>query len=793
MLRLLLYLSALSQLTGATAPLYSSQINISSCPIPYFGKLYQTLYVNISTNGTLAICFNNYFSEGNENDCLLLDSQGYLQNVSSKINTSTANSGSQFHVALGQLAGSSPCSVTLMMQDNATSTQLTTEMRPFGYQAAVLLTIANSSLKPFLEFKVHVNGVELRNWNITKGQMHYKDMSSCRHSGLVYETDTVACDSEHSSVVTCNATAALSVSPCGSFTRCHGNGQCVLKPTCTVTGPAVIDFNGNVTFIQNRCAYTLMSLPGLKLLATFQERRRKDISFLDSVILRLDGPSVDIKLGQGGKVQLDNTTLSLNSSSQTKHNVELSKDQNGVTAKVLLSNLTAFIIFDGTTAQIRMNGSASLQGLCANSSSSLSEVKFTEFSSASCETEHNDTVDSRINCTMMTEHCNLLKEAPFTSCNHIDPEPYITACNNTLCRYPAVDSLQCQFLEAYARACGLLNDTQDGWRSKTRCSPSQGFCQDTYCSDHEFCGEDITGRSNCLCRADFAAKYKSTGDLGDPTVCGNNTATVSLPGCLLTERGINHSVLHLNNDSCRGYMDEKTHIMTFSFNSSNPCGAVILADNKTVTYKNTIKTTDSNSSALISRQSTINLDFSCFYSQPDDKQITFKIKGSTGLRQVVSGTWNYSLSMGMFSDAECTKPINFTNGVTMGQTIYINLDTDGLDGNVINLVIESCSATSKANDNGGPKYDLIKNGCGNPNDKSVKVLKNKKGGSIIAFEIFKFKGSNSGVFLNCKMKLCVKNNPSCQPKCQQGGRKRRSLRPLTFDDENPAIVTLAWT
>uniref|UniRef100_A0A8P4KDB2 ZP domain-containing protein n=1 Tax=Dicentrarchus labrax TaxID=13489 RepID=A0A8P4KDB2_DICLA len=750
MLRLLLYLSALSQLTGATAPLYSSQINISSCPIPYFGKLYQTLYVNISTNGTLAICFNNYFSEGNENDCLLLDSQGYLQNVSSKINTSTANSGSQFHVALGQLAGSSPCSVTLMMQDNATSTQVS----PVQITNRTLCFLTVSGL---CVFRVSTIAVIYR---------------------LVYETDTVACDSEHSSVVTCNATAALSVSPCGSFTRCHGNGQCVLKPTCTVTGPAVIDFNGNVTFIQNRCAYTLMSLPGLKLLATFQERRRKDISFLDSVILRLDGPSVDIKLGQGGKVQLDNTTLSLNSSSQTKHNVELSKDQNGVTAKVLLSNLTAFIIFDGTTAQIRMNGSASLQGLCANSSSSLSEVKFTEFSSASCETEHNDTVDSRINCTMMTEHCNLLKEAPFTSCNHIDPEPYITACNNTLCRYPAVDSLQCQFLEAYARACGLLNDTQDGWRSKTRCSPSQGFCQDTYCSDHEFCGEDITGRSNCLCRADFAAKYKSTGDLGDPTVCGNNTATVSLPGCLLTERGINHSVLHLNNDSCRGYMDEKTHIMTFSFNSSNPCG--------TVTYKNTIKTTDSNSSALISRQSTINLDFSCFYSQPDDKQITFKIKGSTGLRQVVSGTWNYSLSMGMFSDAECTKPINFTNGVTMGQTIYINLDTDGLDGNVINLVIESCSATSKANDNGGPKYDLIKNGCGNPNDKSVKVLKNKKGGSIIAFEIFKFKGSNSGVFLNCKMKLCVKNNPSC-------GRKRRSLRPLTFDDENPAIVTLAWT
>ncbi len=75
-------------------------------------------------------------------------------------------------------------------------------------------------------------------------------------------------------------------------------------PTCTMTGPAVIDFSGYVGFVRDRCAYTLMSVPGLQLLGTFQERRRKDVSFLDHVILRLDQPAVDILLGQGGKVQV---------------------------------------------------------------------------------------------------------------------------------------------------------------------------------------------------------------------------------------------------------------------------------------------------------------------------------------------------------------------------------------------------------------------------------------------------------------------------------------------------------
>ncbi|XP_068588228.1 alpha-tectorin-like [Cebidichthys violaceus] len=481
--------------------------------------------------------------------------------------------------------------------------------------------------------------------------------------------------------------------------------------TCTVTGPAVIDFSGHVGFVRDRCVYTLMSAPGLQLLAVFRERRRQDVSFLDQVILRLDSPAVEIHLGQGGKVQLDNTTLSLSSSPQTVHGVQISKDVNRVTANLSLSSYTTSVFFDGTTAQIHMKGQrAALQGLCVNSSSSLGEVKLSELSSSSCETQSSEAADGRINCTRMTERCNLLKGAPFTSCHGlVDPEPYVAACNDTLCRYPEVDALRCHFLEAYAAACGLMgNAGMEDWRSKVDCSPSpQGSCQDTFCSDHEFCGEDVSGRPACLCRARFASKYRSKGALGDPTVCEQDSASVSLAACLLTERRINHTDLHLNDRTCGGQMDEETHMVTFGFKGDKPCGAVVLASNQTINYRNTIKT--NNSSALISRSDSVHIDFSCFYRQPEVRALSFKIKGGKAMQQIVSGSWTYNLTVSTCADVSCSTPFDLSDGIQADQIIYMKMNTGGLDGSIITLVIESCFATN-AEGGGNLRYDLIKNG-----------------------------------------------------------------------------------
>lgn len=181
-------------------------------------------------------------------------------------------------------------------------------------------------------------------------------------------------------------------------------------------GPAVVNVRGGLEYVQDRCEYTLLSVSSdqnLTVTGRFQERRRKDVSFLDRVTLNLSSP---VHLEQGGRVlvsnlkplscdiacqpsplfsvtsdvlipidrvvvamttdvparlnqhfsplcvpsvmQLEDVTLNINSTAQqVLDGVRVSKDHTGVTARVNLSNtLEAVVYFDGYTALIGLKG-----------------------------------------------------------------------------------------------------------------------------------------------------------------------------------------------------------------------------------------------------------------------------------------------------------------------------------------------------------------------------------------------------------------------------------------------------
>ncbi|CAI5660864.1 unnamed protein product [Oreochromis niloticus] len=555
----------------------------------------------------------------------------------------------------------------------------------------------------------------------------------------------------------CQLIGPLQHAPPSALPVCsHSGDSCVLDTmlasTCTVTGPTIIDVHSQINSIQDRCAYSLFSTPSLpdfQVLGNFKDRRRTDVSFLDSVTLSLDGHYIHLE--QGGRVQLDDSTLTLSSSSQLVQGVQLSKGQTGVTAKLSLSNLTISVFFDGDTAQIHLERPAgsSVEGLCGNSSRSLSDLRLSEYSSTSCEMQYSETADNTIDCTSVTERCNLLKEAPFSSCNSdIDPEPYITACTDILCKYPAVDGLNCQFLKAYARACSLHNHTLDGWTSKTGCS-SEAFCQDRTCSDHEFCGEKtVSGDTRCFCRAIFASKYQTNNSLGDPTVCMQNSASVTLVGCLLEDKGIDYSALHLNDPICRGQVDELSHMVTFSFNSSNSCGTEV-----TVGFiSSSLPSTSSQTSSSI--------------------------------------FWDYTLIMKAFTDAGRTQAVESNTEVQLNQKIWVELKTDGLDGDVVVMVTDSCWATDQPSPDSTPRYDLIINGCANPADQTVQVKENGLGTSnYFSFNMFEFTGGSGEVFLHCKLHVCPKQN-NCVPTCPGAAHRRRYARSKY---EGEAFISMAWT
>ncbi|XP_051284284.1 zonadhesin-like [Dicentrarchus labrax] len=588
----------------------------------------------------------------------------------------------------------------------------------------------------------------------------YVDISGCRNQNAGFKTGEIMFNSsETCSQLVCSVeSSGVSVSTCGSEESCIGNNMCVrAADVCTVTASSIIDFSSRVHSVPDRCVYSLMKPLGssaFNLLAGFRERRRQDVAFLDHLILSLNGSIV--KMEQGGRVRDGQQTLTLNATGQVVHGVELSKNQTGVTAKIPSINATVF--FDGNTAHVTGHFGA-MEGLCGNPADSsqnftLSAAKSSNDSADSCETLHNQTADSSINCTRTTEYCNLIKQAPFTVChNHSDPEPFVTACTGTLCKYPAVDGLnKCQFLEAYAESCRLkVTITVGNWRSNTDCSAvPQASCQDKYCSAHEFCGEKL-GSTSCLCRAIFAAKYNSTNSLGEPTVCTQNSATLTLAGCLLTDKGIDYSALHLKDQNCTGHIDSETHMVTFSFNSSNACGAEVMVG------------------TVLQQGHKLSV-----------------------VKQIVSGAWNYTVTMNAYNDSGHKNLVNANTEVGLNQKIWVELKTDGLDNNTVAVVTDSCWASNDSSPNGTLRYDLVKNGCPNAADKTVMTEGNGVGTSNgFSFNMFEFSGKTGDIYLHCKVELCLTQSNACAPSCG-GGRKRRSLR-SKYADGNPALISMTWT
>ncbi|XP_037536661.1 pancreatic secretory granule membrane major glycoprotein GP2-like [Nematolebias whitei] len=486
--------------------------------------------------------------------------------------------------------------------------------------------------------------------------------------------------------------------------------------------------------------------------------------------------------------------MTLSRSVKQFYGVELSKDETGVTASFATSKLSISVFLDCYTAQIFMKSPLhrSADGLCVDSRNTF-RARLPQLSSPSCEVQYTDNPDSTISCSSVTKRCNMLKKAPFTSCNaHVDPTPYINACKETMCKYPTEDGLMTQFLWAYARACSLNGNSNLGdWWTEAECSPPKAFCMDKICSDHEFCGWKFSGEPACLCRALFAYKYKESNTLGEPTVCKHNSASLKLAKCLMEERGINYKDLHLNDQRCRGELDRKSNMVTFNFNTEKLCGAEITSGANEINYTNAIMS--QNTSDVIVRHDQVFIEFSCFNSQPELKSVSFRVKDNSYVSHLTSGEWDYTLTMTPYIDEQCSQVAATDTDVKLNQKVWVELRTKGLDAKRIAVVTESCWATSEPNPDSTPRHDLIIDGCANPSDKTVHVKQNgRETSSYFSFNMFEFSRHPDHVYLHCQLQLCIRKSNICVPNCPVPSlRRRRSAR--TFGHGDPAVISMAWS
>ncbi|XP_061827882.2 uncharacterized protein [Nerophis lumbriciformis] len=710
--------------------------------------------------------------------------------------------GSGVHKMLPELKHAGKCVNVIPLKDHQYSEIQQVELGNFGAQAILAIRTYSGYTDADLVAYAQVKGqtVSKHVFQANETSMGViTDMSGCRLSGSVYMINTTISDPDVCATVTCDVNGlATAVSECAPMHHCQGNGSCAFDAMCTLTASTVIDFVGRVHTVTDRCGYTLMkseAVPNVRIQGVFKERRRKDVSFLDHVIVHLDKQDVKMKLLQGGRVEINDISQALDTTATVVHGVELTKDQSGVTAKISQSNYTVTVFFDGNTVQIHLKGesAAAVHGLCGNSSVDLSEERVSEHSIAGCEMQHEEAKDEMINCNASTEWCQLMWQDPFTRCHmQIDPEPFVSACISNLCQSPAVDGLKCHLMEAYARACRQQNNiTVEDWRSTAGCAAGpEAMCRDKFCSDHEFCGVSYDGKAHCLCRALFASDYRSKDKFGEPAVCSHTSASVTMYCCLLLEKGIDYTRLHLNDESCKADIDEKTHMVSFNFDRDHTCGAIIKANSSKITYKNVIMTP--NISSVVTRYSNVQMDFSCHFDQPDPEGLAIKIKDSPVIKHLSSGEWDYILTLTAYIDPGRTQPIESSTGVLLNEKIWVEIKAYGLEGNDLSIVTESCWATDQLSSNGSIRYDLITAGCPNPADSTVDIEGNGQGTSnYFSFNMFRFLGRDSEIFLHCRVDLCVQQGDSCIQVCDQAARRRRSL-PTIDAKGDPSIVTMAW-
>ncbi|XP_024143351.1 uncharacterized protein LOC112155730 [Oryzias melastigma] len=782
MLLPLLYLFAFAGLADASFTILvndNTQVDTSDCPITYYGQEYTTVYTNF-TGEDLFVCFNGYYNPEGNGDCIRVPN---TDNITYFI-LNNKNDPS-YWTDLTNFVHSSVSTVT----NNVTC------YLHFPYKSSMaLLGMGSQSVvywynPPPTFISVLVNGHLVENVYAIQNTEVLSDTSGCRISGLGVKPGTTRLNLETCSSMTCSNSRIASMETCSLPGQCDGNGTCSVKGLCTVTGPTVIDFSGQINSVSDRCEYSLLhdQSTGFSLKANFLERRRRDVSFVDSLTLDFSERD-DIQLLQGHRVTVAGSPVTLTGSVQTFSGVDLSKDQTGVTASFSVNGLSVSVFFDGTTARIYTETSAggSLDGLCVDSSNVSSSMLSSD---SSCQDQYEDPADDTIDCAAVTQQCDILKSAPFSSCNlYVDPEPYIIACRSTLCKYPSVDNLRCQFLKAYAKACEKKQVDLQNWWTTAQCHHPQPICGDK-CSDHEFCG-DIHGNTDCRCRAIFASQYTEQNRLGGPTVCQDNTASLTLVGCLLKEKSIDYTHLHLNDQTCTGVIDPDSHMLKFSF-SSDSCGTEVTTNNSQVIFTNAVVTRNS-SSDVITRQDEVFIEFSCSHPKPELQNVAFKIIDNSVEVFLQSGEWKYSVTMKAYSDAAHTQLLDPKSDVRLNQKIWIVLETNGLDEDVVSVVTDSCWATSEDSPNSVPRYDLIRDGCANAQDGTVSVMGNGEGTSnSFSFNMFEFSGKGtSEVYLHCQLQLCVKKNNNCVPGCSVAARRRRSLRHrLGF----PALISMAWT
>ncbi|KAK7910470.1 hypothetical protein WMY93_015154 [Mugilogobius chulae] len=546
----------------------------------------------------------------------------------------------------------------------------------------------------------------------------------CRKDGQFYTFGPPNNDPATCTTTTCSVETELTVTTCDGV--CN-NGQCTnwKKYTCVVTPNTVIDSSGTRKNTDNFCDKTLLSNTWITLTSHYKPRRLNDIPFVEKLTFKL--PTGDpLQLTNSGKVvKTDSTVVTIGDTPTAVDGLSFQKAAGGVVATFTKTDeFELELFYDGTIGHISYKALVDVTGsdLCTENGQ-VQAITTPE----NCDQVTKDPNGEGIDSQEVSTKCSVLTNEPFKSCT-VDSTPYIASCTYLLSNYPDKDDFLCNIQDAFARSCGIEN-----WMEAAGCSPSECLNIEPCIDDNEFCGLSRGREAKCLCRAPYAAPYLAKNTYGDDTDCSSKSASISLVGCLLEDKNIDITNLHLNDETCKGVKDPETHKVTFSFDSTKTCKATVTPEEGKIVYSNVI--VSGAAGGTISRDDSLSITFSCAYNQPTVKTFTLKILSSSVVDTIDGGEWVYTMTMSIFTDDQLRSALDPATEVLLDRQLWVQVKATDLDEKFVSVVMEDCWATMENNAQATKKYSLVKAGCSD--EASVTVVSNgESAASVFSFKVF---------------------------------------------------------
>ncbi|KAK9536794.1 hypothetical protein VZT92_006555 [Zoarces viviparus] len=349
----------------------------------------------------------------------------------------------------------------------------------------------------------------------------------------------------------------------------------------------------------------------------------------------------------------------------------------------------------------------------------------------------------------------------------LDPRPFYQSCYLDGC-YNHHKAQVCGSLAAYAEACRSMGTLTTKWITQENCSewiydPCAGeICTNSTCeleSDGDLCGcpelPTSTGGDDDIIQAEVNCKHAQM--------------EVSISKCKLFQLGFEREDVRVNDEHCAGIEGED--FISFHINNTKGhCGSIVQSNGTHIMYKNTVWIESVNNTGnVITRDKTINVEFSCAY------ELDLRISLETVLKPMLSvinltlptQEGNFITKMALYKNSSYRNPYREGEVVLSTRDIlFVGVFVEGADENQLILIVNMCWATPSRYSSDRLRYVIIERGCPNIKDNTIGMAEN--GVSLTCrfhVTVFKFIGDYDEVHLHCDVTLCDSETHACKVNC----------------------------